>query len=116
MDPAEVFLAILVLQTQQLKPNTPTGGLSRGDLAILVLQTQQLKPPGGRSREPLLALAILVLQTQQLKPYMPFGDDDDGYSCNLSSSNPATETFLAGATLAGFALAILVLQTQQLKL
>ena len=60
-------LAILVLQTQQLKQVQLGLIHTLGSLAILVLQTQQLKQRQHRSFVSRRKLAILVLQTQQLK-------------------------------------------------
>ncbi len=65
------------------------------DLAILVLQTQQLKQLYTTNRRLTTeSLAILVLQTQQLKLLNRFQNNCISRTCNLSSSNPATETNL----------------------
>ena len=59
-------------------------------------------------------LAILILQTQQLK-LTQSPQHTSHKPCNLSPSNPATETHADKTFSSGSILAILVLQTQQLK-
>ena len=86
-----ITLAILVLQTQQLKPSlrasrifSVTCNLSSSNPATETISSLEFTQA--------IPLAILVLQTQQLKlfPRPNLGRCSD--TRNLSSSNPATET------------------------